>query len=225
MKTVKIILRLIAGAIGAVGLYLIFSIVIDSYVFPATKPDYANYFRPGDKLVSDYEGFDQTILGIKDGWLHTRLVVAPNAVGPPEHFHENFTETFTVKSGTMSMLVNGEKRILRPGETISVPPMTKHKPFNETNQPVVVESSDEQTLPVEFGYHLSQLYGFMDRYPNGPGTPQMLMQLSVYGTEADSYIADGPSLGMQKAMRVMMAPTARLLGYSNYYQTYAPKHD
>jgi mannose-6-phosphate isomerase-like protein (cupin superfamily) len=225
MKIIKIMLRVIAGAIGVVGLYIIFSIVIDTYVFPAATPDYNNYFRSGDKLVSKYEGFDQTILGIKNGWLHTSLVVAPHAVGPPEHFHENFTETFTVKSGTLSVLVNGEKRILRAGETISVARLTKHKPFNETNEPVVIESSDERTLPVEFGYHLSQLYGFMDGYPNGPSTRQMLMQLSVYGTEADSYIADGPSLGIQKAMRVVMAPTARVLGYRNYYEAYAPSHN
>jgi len=224
MKTVKTTLRVIAGAIGIIGLYLIFGIVINEYVFPAATPDYANYFLPGDKLVSKYEGFDQTILGIKNGYLHTRLVVAPNAAGPPEHFHENFTETFTVKNGTLSMLVNGEKRILKAGETISVPPMTKHKPFNETAEPVLVESDDEKTLPVEFGYHLSQLYGVMDSYPNGISVPQMMMQFAVYGTEADSYIADGPSLGTQKAMRVIMAPTARLLGYKNYYEEYKPKH-
>jgi mannose-6-phosphate isomerase-like protein (cupin superfamily) len=223
MKTVKLILLIVAGLIGLVGLYIIFGIVISEYIFPAATPDYAHYFKPGDKLNSKFEGFDQTILGIKNGYLHTSLVVAPHASGPPEHFHENFTETFTVRSGTLSILVNGEKRTLRAGETFSVPPMTKHKPFNETNEPVVVESNDERTLPIEFGYHLSQLYGFMDQYPSGPTLPQMMLQLSVYGTEADSYIADGPSLNTQKAMRVMMAPTARLLGYRNYYEEYKPK--
>jgi hypothetical protein len=122
-------------------------------------------------------------------------------------------------------LINGEKRTLRAGETISVPPLTKHKPFNETSEPVLVENEDEKTLPVEFGYHLSQLYGFMDQYPGGPNMLRMLMQLSVYGTEADSYIADGPSLGFQKSMRVLMAPTARLLGYRNYYEEYRPRHN
>ena len=223
MNKFKLILRIIAGTIGVVGLYIIFSIVIAEYIFPAGTPDYANYFRPGDKLVSRFEGFDQTILGIKNGWLRTRLVVAPNAAGPPEHLHENFTETFKVKSGTLSILVDGEKRALHAGESISVPPMTRHKPFNETGELVVVESDDEKSLPVEFGYHLSQLYGIMDAFPNGPSVPQMMMQFAVYGTEADTYVAGGPSVGMQKAMRVVMAPTARLLGYKNYYEEYKPK--
>lgn len=215
-------LRIVAGVIGVAGLYLIFGIVINEYVFPAAKPDYANYFRPGDKLVSKYEGFDQTVLSVNDGWMHTQLVVAPKAPGPPEHFHENFTENFKVKSGTLSILVNGEKKTLRAGESISIPRMTNHKPFNETDETVVVESEDPKTLPVEFGYHLSQLYGVMDSFPDGPNVPSMMMQFAVYGTEADTYIAGGPSLGTQKAMRVILAPTARLLGYKNYYAEYKP---
>ncbi|MEK7856275.1 MAG: hypothetical protein AAB288_09305, partial [Acidobacteriota bacterium] len=112
---------------------------------------------------------------------------------------------------------------LKAGETITIPPMTRHKPFNETAEAVVVEGDDPKTLPVEFGYLLTQLYGFMDEYPDGPSTPQMLMQLSVYGSDADSWIADGPPLIVQKAMRTLMEPTARLLGYRDFYEAYRPK--
>ena len=219
-KTIRILFWPAAVLAG----YLVVGIILSDFVFPPEKVDYASYFRPGDKLISNFEGFDQTILAVNDGWLHTRLEVRPHAAGPPEHFHEAFEETFTVKSGTLSILVNGEKSTLRAGETISIPPMAKHKPFNETGEVVVIESDNPRTLPAQFGYILSQLYGFMDTYPNGPNTPQMLMQLSVYGNDADSYIADGPPLTVQKAMRVLMAPTARLLGYKNSYEEYRPKH-
>lgn len=220
-KTIK---RILLGILAVLVAYFVVGIILSNFVFPSEKVDYGNYFRPGDKLYSKFEGFDQTVLSIDDGWLHTRLEVAPNAPGPPEHFHEAFEETFTVKSGTISILVNGEKRTLKAGETISVPPMTMHKPFNETGETVVIESDNPKTLPVQFGYILSQLYGFMDSQPNGLSTLQMLMQLSVYGNDADSYIADGPPLAVQKAMRVLMAPTARMLGYKNYYEEYRPKH-
>lgn len=218
----RTVLTTFFGLIGFLAAYLLFGIVLDRYVLVAPKPDLSNYFQPGDRFVSRFEGFEQTVLSVKDGWLHTRLDVAPYAAGPPEHFHEAFAETFTVKSGTMSILVNGEKRTLRAGESLTVPPMTRHKPFNETGETVVIESEDEKTLPVEFGYILTQLYGFMDRYPNGPNAPQMMMQLSVYGDLADSYLAEGPPLPVQKAMRVAMAPTARLVGFSNRYQEYRP---
>ena len=216
--------RVVVGVIAAIVLYIIFSIVISEYVFPAQKPDLTNYFRPGDRLVSRFEGFDQTVVSVDGDWLNTRLDVAPGAAGPPEHFHENFEERFTVVSGTLSILVNGEKRTIRAGETLTIPPMTRHKPFNETNETVVVRGDSPKILPVKFGYILSQLYGFMDQYPDGPGVPQMLLQLSVYGDDADTWIADGPSIGMQKAMRFVMEPTARLLGYRNHYPEYAPRH-
>lgn len=203
--------------------YLVFGIILVKILKPTEKRDLSHFFHPGDRLVSRFEGFDQTVLAIKDGWLHTRLEVKPHAAGPPEHFHEHFAESFTVKSGTLSILIDGEKKSLRAGESVTIPPMTRHKPFNETGETVIIESDDPKTLPVEFGYLLVQLYGFMDEYPNGPSTPQMLMQLSVYGGEADSWIADGPPISVQKALRTLMEPTARLIGYRDNYEEYRPK--
>ena len=212
----KLVLKAVLAVVAAVTIYLLVGIAVNA-AFPATMPDLAGYFKPGDRLVSRLEGFDQTVLAVDGEWLHTRLEVAPLAGGPPEHFHEHFTENFTVKSGTLSILVDGEKKTLNAGESITIPPMTRHKPFNETNETVIVESDDPKTIPVKFAYILSQLYGFMDTYPDGPSVPTMMMQFSTYGNEADAWLTDGPPLGVQKATRVLLAPTARLMGYSNHY--------
>lgn len=218
MKTIfKTSLWILAG----VTVYLVAGIIIHTLV-PPERPDLNSYIQPGDRLVSRFEGFEQTVISVHDGWIHGRLEVRPHAVGPPEHFHEHFTEVFTVKSGKLSIMVAGEKRTLHAGESITIPPMTNHKPFNETNETVVVESEDQRSVPVQFGFILTQLYGFMDTFENGPSLPQMMMQLSVYGNEADSWIADGPPLVVQKAMRLLMAPTARLLGYKYYNEQYKP---
>jgi len=221
-KGLKSIFRIFVWLLIGLAAYLIVGIGASRIIFPPPPIDYNSYFQPGDKLASRFEGFDQTVLAVNGDWMHTLLEVRPNSPGPPEHFHEEFTENFTVKSGTLSILVNGEKRMLTAGESISIPPMTNHKPFNETNETVIVESDDPKTLPVKFGYFLSQMYGFMDSYPEGPGVAQMLMQLAVYGDDADSWIADGPPLIVQKAMRVTMEPTARLVGYKNFYEAYKP---
>ncbi len=221
-RTITRILTGIGFAAAVVFTYFGFSIYLDSIFVRPHRVDLDSYFQPGDKLVSRFEGFDQTVLGVKDGWIHTRLEVMPNAAGPPEHAHVHFTETFTVKKGSLSILVNGVKRVVNEGETVSIPPMTMHKPFNETGETVIIESEDEKTLPVEFGYHLSQLYGFMDSWAAGPSKPELIMQLSVYGDEFDSVIP-GPPLQVQRAMHVLLAPTARLLGYRSYYEEFKPK--
>lgn len=218
----RLVLKAVLAVVAVVTIYLLVGLAINT-AFPALTPELAGYFKPGDRLVSRFEGFDQTVLAVDGEWLHTRLEVAPLAGGPPEHFHEHFAETFTVRSGTLSILVDGEKRTLDAGDSITIPPMTRHKPFNETSETVIVESDDPKTIPVKFAYILSQLYGFMDTYADGPSGPAMVMQLSTYGNEADSWLADGPQVGVQKAMRVALAPTARLMGYSSFYEGYGPK--
>ncbi len=148
------------------------------------------------------------------------LEILPHAAGPPEHIHENFEERFTVREGEINILINGEKKTLRAGETISVPPMTPHKPFNETDRIAVIQSDqDTNSLPAEFGYYLSQMYPIMDREV---GDLEMIMQLSAFGNEMDTWLANGPPIIVQRAMRILMEPTARLLGYKNYYPEHRP---
>ena len=222
MKTIKRILFwkliLIVGYFGI-------GIILNSYIFPEKKPDLANYFQPGDVLHSKSEGFDQTIISVKDGWVHSSLIIQPKAPGPPEHIHTNLVEVFVVKEGTLSMMVNGEKKTLKAGESITIPVGTSHRPFNETDQPVIVENEgSEKDLTVEFAYHLSQLYRVVDGAGGNPSAFSMILQFAVYGTEMDAYLADGPPIFVQKAMRFLLAPTARLLGYKSYYEEYRIKH-
>jgi hypothetical protein len=79
-------------------------------------------------------------------------------------------------------------------------------------------------LTVEFAYHLSQLYRVVDGMGGNPSALAMIMQFAVYGTEMDAYMADGPPIIVQKAMRSLLAPTARLLGYKSYYEEYRMVH-
>jgi hypothetical protein len=64
----------------------------------------------------------------------------------------------------------------------------------------------------------------MDSLGENPSELSMLLQLSVYGSEMDAWLADGPPVSVQKAMRFLLAPTARLLGYRNYYEEYRVAH-
>lgn len=204
--------------------YFAAGIIIHHYLFPPRNPDYASYFKTGDKFRSDWEGFEQTVISQKDGWLNTKVVMKPKAAGPPVHIHENFDEVFTVKEGTLSVLINGEKKIVRAGESVNIPKGTPHKPFNESELPVLVEDENGKSFPLEFAYHLSQIYPLIDDLDGKPSNLTMMMQFSVYGDGFDSWIADGPPIGIQKATRFLFAPTARLVGYKNYYEEYRIKN-
>lgn len=220
-KIKRILLAKLAIMVG----YFAVGIILHYYIFPEKKPDLSNYFQAGDVLHSTSEGFDQTIISVKDRWVHSSLKVQPRAPGPPEHIHTNLVEVFAVKEGTLSILVNGEKKTVKAGESITIPVGTPHRPFNETDLPVIVESDEsEKDITVEFAYHLSQLYGVVDGMGGNPSAFSMIMQLSAYGNEMDAYLADGPPIPVQKAMRFLFAPTARLFGYKKYYEEYRMKH-
>jgi len=56
--------------------------------------------------------------------------------GPPLHYHNAFSEKFHVQEGTLYMQVGKDKKILRVGESVTVPAGTHHRFYNETNDKV-----------------------------------------------------------------------------------------
>ena len=205
-----------------IAVYFVVGVVLHHYVFPMEKVDYASYFEPGDEFNSISEGFDQTVISLDEAWMDSRLVVHPHAPGPPEHFHTEFDETFTVKEGVLSVLINGEHKLVKAGESVFIPRGTRHKPFNESDQPVIVENNNgKKSFPTKFAYYLKQLYPVIDDMGEDPNMLKVIMQMSIYGDDMDTWMA-GPPIAIQRTLRFMLAPTARLLGYKNYYEP-APK--
>lgn len=71
-----------------------------------------------------------------DGEL-TELMVeqAPGGANPP-HFHRSFTETFTPVEGPLGVRMGDARRILHPGETVTVERGTVHNLFNASDRAV-----------------------------------------------------------------------------------------
>jgi mannose-6-phosphate isomerase-like protein (cupin superfamily) len=213
----KIQAMLLYTVITLVG-YLTLSLLIHHYVVPMKKIAYNTYFKPGDTFNSITEGFNQTVLSQDGEWLNVHLEIQPHAPGPPEHVHNDFDETFIVKQGVLSILVNGEVKTVKAGESYHIPKGTPHKPFSESDQIVIVEAKDNsKNLPAKFAYFLKQFYPFVDSMGQNPNSFKILMQMSVYGNDMDTWIV-GPPIAAQKILRFILAPTARLFGYKNYYE-------
>lgn len=202
------------------GGYLLIGLILHHWVFPTKLPDYIAYFKAGKSFHSKLEGLTQTVVKIENGFLTTDIDLDPKSAGPVTHFHENFDETFTVKSGTLSMQYGTEIRKITAGQTIVIPKNTPHKPFNETDSLVVVTSE----MPVDFAYCLSQIYPFWDENEANSKPPKILFQLAVFGDKFDSFpTVDAPPKPVLKALKFLLAPTARLLGYKNFKEEYKPR--
>ena len=193
-------------------IYFIIGGLIFNHLFPPPNPDFQSYFTETSTFSSKNEGFLQEVKKIENDWVHLKVSMSPRAAGPPEHIHENFDEYFVVEKGTASILINGKKRTLKAGEHLVIPKGTPHKPFNETDEIVVLNDSTNlhPTMPCQFAYHLIKLYPTIDKY--GTDSPKVLMQLAALGNQTDTWVVQAPILA-QKAIRWLLRPTARLLGY------------
>lgn len=207
--------------LGITGLYVVVAALFNYVMFPLSPPDFSNYFRPGDVFSSAYQGDTHKIVGIDNGRAILETEIYPHAEGPPAHIHTDFDETFEIVEGTLSFIVDGNKRTLSKGDKVTVPAGTAHKFYNETDARAIV-AADHAVMPVVFAGYLSQLYGFMDESDRNQRPPRILLQLSMWYPHFDSTLAEGPPPAVSKAIFWLLQPAARLLGYKNFYEEYRP---
>ncbi len=68
--------------------------------------------------------------------LSVNVTYAPGGGPPPAHFHPGQDERFEVLSGALHVRVEGQERVLRPGDTLDVPRGTVHQMWNAGDAPV-----------------------------------------------------------------------------------------
>src|SRR4051812_8628563 len=90
--------------------------------------------------------------------------VDPGA-GPPEHVHHLQTETLTVVSGRLGVIVAGEERIAGPGETVAFAPGVPHRFWNAGD--TVAEVTGTASPSGNLEWYLTQIY-------NAGGRPNAL---------------------------------------------------
>jgi mannose-6-phosphate isomerase-like protein (cupin superfamily) len=214
----KILKKTVMYFVIAIGAYLAIGYLLHAVIFPEKKPDIAGYFKPGDVFFSKSENVIQTVIKQEKGIVYCTAAIGPFAPGPPEHIHTDFDEVFEISNGELSILVNGEVKKLRPGQTLLIPKGTPHKPFNETAD--TIHTRGLIAFPEKFAFSLAQVYGLLDHDPNfgkGPGT---MLQMSLLNQSGfDSYLA-GPPVFMQRALAFILVPATRLFGYKTYYPAY-----
>lgn len=209
-KGFSLVLLLIVGYIagGAVLHYVIFR------EGPIPKEMYP---RPGAVFESKWEGLQDHILQEQGDHYLKRVRVRPKATGAPEHIHLSFEEDFHLLEGTLTVVVNGEERVLVAGQSVRVPPHTPHGFFNPHDTPAVYEIRS----PKHHTFFLSQFYGFTNEHGPPPEHQlRTLLQMSRFRPDSWPIFLSVPAF---RALYFSIEPTARLLGYERYYPFYVPQ--
>lgn len=203
------------------GSYLAIGYLLHLVIFPEKKPDISTYFKPGDVFYSTAEKAKQTVIKQENGFVYCSSMIEPFAPGPPVHIHAGFDEVFEITNGELSMMVNGQIKKIRPGESLHIPKGIPHKPFNETADTIYTKGA--VAFPEKFAFGLAQVYGLLDNDPKfGKSAGTMFQMILLNNSGFDSYL-EKPPLFIQRVTGFLLTPLARLMGYKSYYKEYDVK--
>jgi len=178
---------------------------------------------PGKTLRNPATGdtfeFLETALGTQGAQVLLRSTLHTKGELVPNHLHVLQEEYFEVLSGQLTVRLNGETRVLGPGDSLALPPNEAHNHFNAGDGPVTYLHRIRPAL--DFDYLMETLVGLAADGKARNGKYGLLQELvSLKYLDSKSYLADVP-IGVQKLLMAVLAPLGRLLGYRAVYKKYS----
>jgi mannose-6-phosphate isomerase-like protein (cupin superfamily) len=203
--------RIMILIIGSLLLFVLLPMLVDTILPPAEGtrvPD----VTPGQRFRSEWEGLEQTVVAVTPEHVQCTVVLDPHAPGPPAHSHLTFDEHFVVQEGTLSLERDGRTQHIGPGGAVTIPRGAVHRIHNATDRRVVLVGDPQQGMyPPSFGGALAELYAFVDERPEHQHPPAILLKIAAMGDVFDSWLP-GPPIPVQRVMRRVLRPYARLFG-------------
>lgn len=100
-------------------------------------PTVATLHAVADELLHLSEHETLRIVREDRGVLEVEATWTPGGSPPPPHLHPAQEESFEVRSGLLTAVVDGVKRQLGPGDTLEIPRRTPHRMWNAGDEPAV----------------------------------------------------------------------------------------
>lgn len=135
-------------------------------------------------IIKDQVTFMQTAAAT-NGRITTLQVTLMPGGGTPLHYHKNFSETFVVVEGVLTITLKHKTISLTTGQKLTVEQGQVHRFSNESSEPVIFTTV---ILPGSEGFEnaLRILYGLAaDHKTDEKGMPKSLLALAVVSTISD----------------------------------------
>lgn len=137
-------------------------------------------------LIRDEVTFTQTAAAT-NGRITSLLVTLMPGGGTPVHYHRNFTKTFIVLEGELTMELKGRTFILGAGQDYVVAKKEVHRFSNQSDTPALFTTI---IRPGSSGFEnaLCILYGLAgDKRTDSKGIPLNKLELAVISTMSDMH--------------------------------------
>nr|WP_294936521.1 cupin domain-containing protein [uncultured Flavobacterium sp.] len=148
-------------------------------------------------------------------------IIPPGCIGPPEHIHPSYDETFTVVEGSFDFLMNKKTKRVNEGETVIVPKGIPHtfKPADNSKVCSFLVTSDP---PGKLQEVIRTVWALAhEGKTNSKGQPNEFWQGIAIGYELqDDTLFSAPPPFVQKIMFRLFGKTAVKKGYKGIYDEY-----
>jgi hypothetical protein len=140
----------------------------------------------------------------------------PNGAIGGEHFHPSQEQTITVVSGELHYKISKKTKVLRAGESVTIPARTSHFQSNPTDQEVV---AIEEHRPAN-RIHLFFRVLFAMAWDGETDLDGLLHPLIGAALLAEFKDVIRPARSGQRLMFDLLAPVSHLLGYRQIIRRY-----
>jgi quercetin dioxygenase-like cupin family protein len=164
------------------------------------------------RFIQTAKETDGVLLEMETSWL-------PGSTAPPMHYHPHQAEDFEVRAGELTVRINGGIQILKPGDTLHIPPKTSHCMWNNSTQKTVVHWKVTPALNTE--YFLETGMGLAaDGKLNSHGMPGLLQVALIANRFSGVFRLTNPPFIIQKILFIFLTPVAWLSGKRAVYKKY-----
>jgi mannose-6-phosphate isomerase-like protein (cupin superfamily) len=145
------------------------------------------------------------------------LRVRPHGFVAAPHVHPRSQETFEIRQGTFTFVIDGKKREVGPGEGATVAVGAPHAWWNSGDEEGVAMVEFRPALKAEEFFET--FFGLAQDGKVSPktGLPNLLWLAVIFRSHHDFGYVAMPPLFVQRAIFTPLAAVARLLGYRTPY--------
>ena len=145
-----------------------------------------------------------------------QYALRPHGEIPGEHFHPHKEQVIAILSGEMHLRINGEHRIVRAGESTTIPPGARHFQWNPCDsEAVVIEEIRPAGRMHDF---FKVLFGLAQHgRTDTKGYPSLLLSAVLFSEFNDSI---RPAPRGLRLLFAVLAPIASALGYRRQIEGY-----
>lgn len=177
----------------------------------------------GKKISNPKFGQDITFLQTRQDTegklLEMESTYQPRSKEPIPHYHPFQSEDFIVLEGELTVKIDGEQKILKPGHHVYIPANVVHAMWNDSKTKTIVNWKVRPALQTE--YLLETSCGLaMDNKTNNNGVPNLMQLAIMMNTFSQVFRLAKPPYFIQKILFGLIAPLAHAFGYRSTYSKY-----